>query len=81
MTKLEKLREDLAKADVTLANARKRKNMLIDRIKKEEQRALQNILDNKGLSLEDVRGLLTDIPPKAAPGNGDRDNLNRGDLS
>lgn len=81
MTKLERLREDLAKADITLANARRRKNMLTDRIKKEEQRELQSMLDNKGLSLEDVRGLLTDIPPKADPNNGERNDLNGGDLA
>jgi len=59
MTKLEKLREDLAKADITLANARKRKAMLVDRIKKEEQLEIQSLMDNRGLSLEDVREMLT----------------------
>jgi len=59
MTRLDRLREDLAKADITLANARKRKAMLVDRIKKEEQLEIQSLMDNRGLSLEDVRGLLT----------------------
>jgi len=59
MTRLDRLREDLAKADITLANARKRRAMLVDRIKKEEQLEIQSLMDNRGLSLEDVRGLLT----------------------
>jgi len=59
MTRLDRLREDLAKADITLANARKRKAMLVDRIKKEEQLEIQSLMNNRGLSLEDVRGLLT----------------------
>ena len=59
MTRLDRLREDLAKADITLANARKRKAMLVDRIKKEEQLEIQSLMDDRGLSLEDVRGLLT----------------------
>ena len=59
MTRLDRLREDLAKADITLANARKRKAMLVDRIKKEEQLEIQSLMDNRGLSLEDVREMLT----------------------
>ena len=59
MNKLEKLHDDLAKAEITLANARKRRAMLVDRIKKEEQLEIQSLMDNRGLSLEDVRGLLT----------------------
>jgi len=59
MTRLDRLREDLAKADITLANARKRKAMLMDRIKKEEQLEIQSLMDNRGLSLEDVREMLT----------------------
>ena len=62
MTKLEKLREDLEKADITLIHARKRKAMLIKKVKEEEQRELQNMMDTMGLSLEDVRGLL--VPAK-----------------
>lgn len=55
MTKLEKLREDLAKADATLGYARKRKSMLQKKVKEEEQREIQVMMDNMGLSLEDVK--------------------------
>ena len=64
MTKLEKLREDLAKADITLANARKRKAMLAQRIRDEEQRELLTMMDTMGLSFEDVKVRL-------APASGD----------
>ncbi len=58
MNKLNKLREDLVKAEITLANARKRKNFLVEKIRKEEQRELQTMMDNMGLSLEDMRDLI-----------------------
>ena len=62
MTKLEKLREALAKANITLSNARRRKSMLEDRIKKEEQRELQSLMNDRGLSLDAVRELLAGFP-------------------
>jgi len=65
MTKLEKLREELAKANITLSNARRRKSMLEDRIKKEEQRELQSLMNDRGLSLDAVRELLAGFPAKA----------------
>jgi len=64
MTKLEKLREALAKANITLSNARRRKSMLEDRIKKEEQRELQSLMNDRGLSLNAVRELLAGFPAK-----------------
>jgi len=64
MTKLEKLREELAKANITLSNARRRKSMLEDRIKKEEQRELQSLMNDRGLSLDAVRELLAGFPTK-----------------
>jgi hypothetical protein len=66
MNKLNKLRDDLAKADVTLSNARKRKAFLVRKVKEEEQRELQSMMDSMGLSLEDVRAQLV---PAAAGGN------------
>jgi hypothetical protein len=62
MTKLEKLRDDLAKADLTLAHARKRRAMLSKKVKEEEQRELQAMMDTMGLSLEDVKARL--VPQK-----------------
>ena len=68
MTKLEKLREDLAKADVTLTNARKRKGMLSKKVKEEEQRELQAMIDTMGLSLEDVKARLAPVAGDAQKG-------------
>ncbi len=61
MTKLEKLRDDLAKADVTLTNARKRKSLLEKKIREEEQRELHAMMDSMGLSLEDVKERLAPV--------------------
>lgn len=55
MTKLEKLRDDLAKADTTLSHARKRKALLEKKVREEEQRELHAMMDSMGLSLEDVK--------------------------
>ena len=68
MTKLEKLREDLLKADVTLTHARKRKAMLYKRVKEEEQRELQAMIDTMGLSLEDVKARLAPVAGDAQKG-------------
>lgn len=62
MTKLEKLREEFGKAEITLANARKRVSMLKDKIKKEEQRELEKMMESRGLSVDDVLLIIGSTP-------------------
>lgn len=69
MTKLEKLRIDLAKADTTLANAKKRRALLAEKIRKEEQRELQSMMDSAGLTFAEVRALLKPAPAPTTHNN------------
>ena len=58
-SKLEKAQEDLVKANITYDHALKRKKMLEKKVKEEEQRELQTVLDSIGMTHSGILELIT----------------------
>lgn len=62
MSKLDKLRLDLEKVEITFVNAKKRKTLLADKVKQEEQKELQTMMNDMGITAAELKELIGGSP-------------------